>query len=105
MPTLHAPALEEFSQTLLIAAGALPDEARIVAHSLVGSNLCGHDSHGVMRIPFYVDFIRAGRMHPGAILEVLSETPAVLACDAGWGFGQVQARCLIERLMPKAHAL
>jgi uncharacterized oxidoreductase len=36
---------------------------------------------------------------------VLRETPAVLAADAGWGLGQVQAHRLLGRLMPKAKQL
>ena len=35
-------------------------EAEICACSLVGANLRGYDSHGVMRIPFYVAAIRDG---------------------------------------------
>jgi uncharacterized oxidoreductase len=36
---------------------------------------------------------------------VISETPAVLAADAGWGLGQVQAHRLLAKLIPKAKAL
>ena len=35
---------------------------------------------------------------------MLSETPAVLAADANWGLGQVQAYRLLDRLVPKAKA-
>jgi len=105
MPTIQANALTEFGQRLFEAAGTPAVEAKIVARSLVASNLRGHDSHGVMRIPSYVDFLRSGRIHTGVALEVLGETAAALACDAGWGFGQVQTPRLIERLVPKARAL
>src|SRR2546429_42070 len=90
MPTIQANELQSFAEELFVAAKVPAEEARIVAGSLVGSNLRGHDSHGVMRIPYYVQFVREGRIHPGASLETLSETPAALACDGGWGFGQVQ---------------
>jgi LDH2 family malate/lactate/ureidoglycolate dehydrogenase len=105
MPTIQPEPLTAFARGLFEAAGVSPSEAAIVAGSLVDANLCGHDSHGVMRIPQYVGLIREGKYQPGAALQVLSETPAILAADAGWGLGQVQAYRLLERLLPKARAL
>jgi uncharacterized oxidoreductase len=78
------------------------DEAGIVAGSLVDANLCGHDSHGVIRVMQYVPFLKEGKLKTGLPLDVLSEAPAVLVCDGQWGLGQVQAHRLLERLFPKA---
>ena len=48
---ISASELEEFAAGLLAAAGTSRDEAKIVPYaSLVDANLCGHDSHGVVRI-------------------------------------------------------
>lgn len=104
MPTLTADALRELAGRLFQAAGASEEEARVVANSLVESNLCGHDSHGVMRVPQYLEFIEKGIYRVNVPLTVLSETPAVLAGDGGWGLGQVQAHRLLDRLVPKAQA-
>jgi uncharacterized oxidoreductase len=76
-----------------------------VARSLIGANLRGFDSHGVMRIPFYVAAIRDGRVKPGQALRIERETPAALVCDGGWGLGQVLARDLMERLIAKARIM
>src|SRR5262249_39557655 len=65
----------------------------------------GHDSHGVMRIPQYIDFLRQGKFKAGVPLTVLSETPAVVAADGNWGLGQVQAHRLLALLLPKAKQL
>lgn len=105
MPTVAADALIAFTRTLFEAAGVPPDEAATVAASLVDANLCGHDSHGVLRVPQYLGFIKDGTFQPGARLEVLNETPAVLAADAGWGLGQVQAHRLLRLLISKAKGL
>lgn len=102
MPTLGDQPLREFAAALLRAGGADEDEARIVAESLVEANLRGHDSHGVMRIPFYVGTVKTGTIQPGARLTVERETPAALVCDGGWGFGQVVSRDLTQRLIRKA---
>ncbi len=105
MPTFSAPTLISFTQTLFEAAGVGTGDAAIVARSLVDANLCGHDSHGVMRAPQYLDFLRKGIFRANVDLTVLSETPAVLAVDANWGLGQPQAYRLLGRLLAKARAL
>jgi len=105
MPTFPAATLTALAKSLFEAAAVPAADAAVVANSLVDSNLCGHDSHGVMRIPQYVDFLRKGTFKPGVPLTVLSETPAVLAVDANWGLGQVQTYRLLDRLMPKAKSL
>jgi uncharacterized oxidoreductase len=105
MPTVAADDLTSIARQLFEAAGVPPAEAITVAASLVDANLCGHDSHGVMRIPQYLGFIKDGTFKPGAKLEILNETPAVIAADAGWGLGQVQAHRLMSLLIPKARQL
>src|SRR5262245_50098135 len=105
MERLVAAQLENFGRALFQAAGISAADASLVAASLVAANLRGHDSHGVMRIPYYVAAVQEGRLNPGAELTVTSETPALVVCDAGWGFGQVQAHRLVRLLIPKARAL
>jgi len=105
MPTFAAEPLTDFVRRVFVAAGVPADEAATVAASLVDANLCGHDSHGVMRAPQYVGFIKDGTYKPGAPFTVLNETPAVVAADGGWGLGQVQAHRLLNRLIPKAQSL
>jgi len=105
MPILSADELTAFSQALLAAHGVHADEAQIVASGLVGANLRGHDSHGVLRIPQYLEALAAGRIKTAAPLEILDESPGLLAADAGWGLGQVQAHRLLDRLIPKAKTL
>jgi uncharacterized oxidoreductase len=105
MPTLSAADLTEFVTALFGAASVPEDEARLVATSLVGSNLRGHDSHGVMRATQYVGFVRDGVYRPGVELAVEHETPAVVVCSGQWGFGQVQAHRLLDLILPKARAL
>jgi len=105
MPTFTAPTLTTFAQSLFEAARVPASDAGVVARSLVEANLCGHDSHGVMRVPQYIDFLRKGTYKPGVPLTPMSETPAVLAADANWGLGQVQAYRLLDKLVPKAKML
>jgi uncharacterized oxidoreductase len=105
VPTVPADVLISFAESLFAAGGVPGDEARRVARSLVDANLCGHDSHGVIRIPQYVQAIRDGRLKPGAPLTIVKETAAILVADGGMGLGQVQAHRLLDRLVPRAEAL
>lgn len=102
MPLVPAERLTDFATTLFIKGGVGEPEARLVAESLVSANLRGHDSHGVMRIPYYLDGVAKGEVKPGAEFVVRKETPGILVADGGWGFGQTQARRLTERLIAKA---
>ncbi|MCS7020477.1 MAG: Ldh family oxidoreductase [Gemmataceae bacterium] len=105
MPVFSADTLRQLCQVIFQAAGVPPAEADVVARSLVQANLCGHDSHGVLRVPQYVTSLRQGVYRPGVPLDVIHETPALLAADGNWGLGQVQAYRLLERLTAKADAL
>ena len=105
MPHLAAQSLTRFAADLLTAGGVRPDEAAEVAESLVQSNLRGHDSHGVMRIPFYLDGMKKDLARTGAQWTVMKETGTTLVVDGNWGFGQTLARRLTGRLIEKARQL
>jgi uncharacterized oxidoreductase len=102
VPTLHADVLLDYTRRLFMASGVPAAEADVVSRSLVDANLRGHDSHGVMRIPQYLDTMREGKMVSGVALEILDESPALVAADANWGIGQVQAHRLLDILLKKA---
>lgn len=53
-------ALETFAAALLEAGGFRPDYARQTAELLVWANLRGAESHGVLRIPRYVEMVEQG---------------------------------------------
>lgn len=97
--------LRKFSVALFQAAGVPDDEAELIAGSLVEANLRGHDSHGVVRVWDYLRQMERGELKAGVELRTLSETPAMLAVDAGLGFGQVQMHRVIERLATKAREM
>ena len=50
--------LRQVTEKIFTAAGAPADLATEMADALVGANLAGHDSHGVIRIPAYLRMIR-----------------------------------------------
>ena len=50
MPIVKAKILEEIADNLLQGAGAPEEEAATVARHVIGANLAGHDSHGIIQI-------------------------------------------------------
>lgn len=105
MPSLPASTWTQFANRMFQAMGVPAEEAACVAESLVDANLCGHDSHGLIRLVQYIDAIRDGRIVPGASFTIVKETAGVLVVDGGKGLGQVQAHRLLKRLIPRAQAL
>ncbi len=102
MVLIQAETLADFVGRILQAAGGTKRVALLVANSLVKSNLAGHDSHGVVRVPQYLDTIDAGELHPLAEPIVVRETATTTLVDAMHGFGQVAARFAMEKTIRKA---
>ncbi|MBI3840107.1 MAG: Ldh family oxidoreductase [Planctomycetia bacterium] len=104
MPLVPAEQLKRLITDILERVGASPDVAGCVADHLVEANLAGHDSHGVMRIPQYLDAISAGKLRPDGRMQIVAEASASAAVDGGRGFGQVIARDAMLLAIKKARA-
>lgn len=80
--------LERLVAKTFLRAGCPEDEASRIAHYLVKANLTGHDSHGVIRVPRYLAWLREGRVYPGRHAEIVLETPVLAVVEGHHGFGQ-----------------
>src|SRR5689334_4316324 len=87
MPLVQADRLTRIGSALLKAAGASEEEAAAVATGCVNANLAGHDSHGIIAIPTYIDRVKAGHIIPGAPWTIVQESPTTTVIDGHWGFG------------------
>jgi uncharacterized oxidoreductase len=102
MSKFEADILRDFTIEVFRACGTPTAEAQIVADHLITANLLGYDTHGVIRIPQYVEDIRKGVIKPGASISVEHETETTSVVDAGWNFGQVGGMRAIEVGVAKA---
>src|SRR5579862_6677733 len=102
MHRFTAAQLGTVASDILHAAGASPEEARIVADALVGANLEGHDSHGVLRVPQYVEWMEAKLVNSSGRLKIVKETESFAVMDGDWGWGQLVARQAMEHAIVKA---
>ncbi|TMI80008.1 MAG: Ldh family oxidoreductase [Bacillati bacterium ANGP1] len=84
------------------AAGAPAETARVVASALVEANLKGHDSHGVLRIPQYLDRIRKGQIKPAAQPRIQGERGATALVSGEWGFGQLAGIAATDEAVRRA---
>ena len=90
------------TEQIFRGCGAPAEEAAMVADHLVTANLMGLDSHGIIRIPQYVQEVEAKAIIPGAPVTILKESESTVVVDCGWNFGQVGAVRAMEIAMGKA---
>jgi uncharacterized oxidoreductase len=88
MVTIQAKNLIDFVAEVFSRSESSPEEARRIATYLTTANLTGHDSHGVIRVPLYVSWQKAGSVVPDQIAEVVVDTPSLAVIDGKFGYGQ-----------------
>ena len=86
--TIDANELEVRVAAVMTAAGCSVAEGKRVARRLVGANLVGHDSHGVVRTSRYVAMLEAGRQVADVAVTVESDSEAFAIVDGRFGMGQ-----------------
>lgn len=82
-------ALLAFTQAVLRAEGVPAADSHLLADTLVTAELCGHASHGMLRLPWYVARLRSGAMRKVTQVVTVRDTGALVVLDGGHGIGQV----------------
>ena len=80
----------EKATELLVAAGMDSAKAATSAHAIVASDRWGIGSHGLMRLPFYLDRLKAGGINPKAELKKVTDMPGLVIFDGEDGLGHWQ---------------
>lgn len=100
--SLQAPHIHALTRRLFMAAGAPARIADEVAAILVRSNLSGHDSHGVLRLPAYLKQIQEGTLNPAAEPTLVKEGTNTLLIDGNNGFGHYIAKRAMAMAIEKS---
>ena len=79
--------LETFCQRVFQSLSLPEYDARTAAAVLVAADVRGIPSHGVARLPRYVNGLKTGSMLPGAPVEVLVDKPSSLVIHAHGAMG------------------
>jgi uncharacterized oxidoreductase len=88
MVRLDPKKLRDLVTGVFLEVGSKREEAELISLHLVDSNLAGHESHGVVRVPRYVEYVRNGQVRPNQTGKVVHDTGTMLLIDGGAGFGQ-----------------
>lgn len=102
MPHVAADRLHQIGKALLVAAGSSDDEAEVVMRHCIDANLAGHDSHGIIQIPTYIDRIKVGHIVPRAPWTIVQESPTTTVVDGHWGFGYTVTERAMQLTIDKA---
>lgn len=102
--TIAAARLEGLIADIFAASGCARDEAARIGRYLLSANLAGHDSHGVIRTPRYVQWLQEGKVLAGQTLSVVSEGPVFATVDGNYGFGQTIGPLAVDLGIAKARA-
>jgi ureidoglycolate dehydrogenase (NAD+) len=101
--TIGSLMLQGFAADLLRAGGFTPDQAEQTAAMLVWANLRGADSHGVLRIPRYVEMVQLGLINPAAEPRQVSGKGAIAVIDAQRAPGAVGMNIAARTAAQLAH--
>lgn len=99
---IPAVAMEEVAKGIFKGAGSPEDEAALIAERLVISNLTGHDSHGVIRIPRYMGWVRDGTIQPGQKVDFLRDNGSTAVLTHHRGYGQTGANAAVKVAIERA---
>jgi len=94
--------LHDFTKQVFTKVGVPEEDAEAEARVLLWANLRAVDSHGVLRIPLYLDYIEKGAMNPKPDIQVLKETPATILLDADRALGSMVTIKVADIVMQKA---
>lgn len=95
-------ALRAFFASAFAAAGVVPAEAAIVADVLVEAEERGYYSHGVMRLPSFLEMARGRSLRSPAQIEITREAPAAFSVDAHDSWGPVAGLRVMQMCVERA---
>jgi ureidoglycolate dehydrogenase (NAD+) len=96
--------LAAFTASCLEKLGLAAADARLVADTLVASNLRGVDSHGVVRLPHYATRLRNGTVKPRPDIAVRRTGPSAAVVEGDAGMGQLVATRAMQEAISLARS-
>lgn len=94
--------LIEFSNRCLVKAGVPDHEAEIVTNTMIEADARGIHSHGLMRLPIYVQRIQKGLIRSVSNVVVEQDSKATAVLNGSFSAGQVVATKAMDMAMEKA---
>ena len=102
MPIFTEMRLTQICLKMLQSVGVSNAEAEIVTKSMIDANLVGHDSHGIIHLPKYIQGVMDSSIRLDAKVETERESPSIAVLNGNWGLGPVIATRAMELAVQKA---
>jgi uncharacterized oxidoreductase len=93
---LQAEPLKLLVEAIFAGIGCRQEESECVADHLIKANIAGYDSHGLIRVPTYVEWFNQGKVLPNRDLKLLIDTESMTVADGQRGFGQWLGKVAVE---------
>jgi LDH2 family malate/lactate/ureidoglycolate dehydrogenase len=94
--------LNKFMTDVLLGVGVSLEDAEVCTDVILASDLRGIESHGIGRLKYYYERIKAGQHQVKTIFEVIRESPTTAVVDGHDGMGMVVAKRAMELAIEKA---
>jgi ureidoglycolate dehydrogenase (NAD+) len=99
---VSAEALKRFVKEIFRSSDVSDEHAEIWADMLVWANLRGMDSHGVLRIPRYIAYMKNGNIHARPNMKVEKRSGAIAVIDSDWAPGPVALSSAMDEAIGRA---
>jgi LDH2 family malate/lactate/ureidoglycolate dehydrogenase len=101
---VDADGLLDFATAVYSGAGVPEPDARLLADTLVQADLWGHQSHGVLRLGWYLERVQNGVMKPVTQPEFVIDAGAIAVIDGHDGVGHVLSVLATKEAVKRAKA-
>ena len=91
---IHA---EAFAAAVYESADVPIDEVRVAADTFVQADLWGHQSHGLLRLPWFYARLMSGAMKANTQMKLAVDAGAVAVLDRADGAGAMIARHAVDQ--------
>lgn len=102
MPKVSINSIDRVVRASLVRCGVDEASTGIVLDTIHFANRRGVATHGVGRLPLYVNKIRSGNFNPHNDVERIIDSEAIAVYDANNGFGQVAADIAVRDCVARA---
>ncbi len=100
--TVDPARLLDFATAVYAAQGVPETDAQLIADTLVQADLWGHQSHGVLRLGWYLDRLRNKVMNPVTTPEFVVDAGGLAVIDGHDGVGHVLTKLAAEEAIKRA---
>ena len=95
-PRFSTDGLHTLASYLLQRAGVRSDDAQLIARSLLAADRAGIYSHGLLRLPLYLEAVAAGGIDPTSRPSIVRRLGGTAVLDGAGAFGQVVMQSAVD---------